>query len=85
MLVLYYRSPSHAILIGVSGESHARIAIETNGQTLYGNGGGSKDKASMGGWHTGVRRHISNFTQWAPGSVAPGVSIDLQGIYLHFV
>lgn len=57
-------SPSHALLVGVSGNSQASFAIETSGEMFYGDGDS--------GWHTGVRRHISNSTHWAPGSIAPG-------------
>ena len=58
-------SPSHALLVGVPGEEHARLAIETSGEILYGDG-------SADGWQTGVRRHISNSTQWGPGEIAAG-------------
>ena len=57
-------TPSHAVLAGVSGEPHARLAVETSGETFYGNG--------TGGFHTGVRQHIAGKDQWDPPAIGPG-------------
>jgi hypothetical protein len=57
---------SHALLVGVSGESQARLAIETSGEMYYGSG------KKAGGFHTGVRQHISNTTAWGPMMIPAG-------------
>ena len=57
----------------MSGRSQASFAIETSGEMFYGDDSG---------WHTGVRRHISNSTLWAPGSIAPG-SHAITALKLH--
>ena len=57
-------TPSHAVLAGVSGEPHARLAVETSGETFYGNGTGE--------FHTGVRQHIAGKALWDPPAIGPG-------------
>ena len=68
-------SAEHPIVIGNSGEAFARLAIESDGSLLWGNGAGPFD--------TTLRRHIARTVLWDPESIAPGGStailMDVDG------
>ena len=68
-------SSEHPIMVGNSGEAFARLAIESDGSLLWGNGAGAFD--------TTLRRHIARTVPWDPESIAPGLStavlVDVAG------
>ena len=47
----------HALMVGQSGEKHARLAIESDGSILFGDDG-------EGAFDTTLRRHISRTVDW---------------------
>ena len=57
---------THALLVGQSGESGARFAIEGSGAMRFADGGSSI------GWHTTIAAQRSNATRWDPPPLAPG-------------
>ena len=59
-------SESKVLTIGQSHETGARLAVEADGTIRYGDGDGPA------GFHTALRRQVSNTTAWDPPSVPAG-------------
>ena len=51
-----YEGSDHPLMIGQSGETHGRLALESDGSLLFGDGAGPFD--------TVLRRHIARSVNW---------------------
>ena len=59
-----FEQSEHPLLVGQSGESHGRLAIEADGSIMWGDGSHNFD--------TVLRRHIARKVDWDPERLEPG-------------
>ena len=62
------RSSTHALLLGLAGESTGRLALESTGEIKWGAGAGAN-------FDTTLQRTISNTNQWDPPPVSPAAPL----------
>ena len=62
------RSSTHALLLGLAGESTGRLALESTGEIKWGAGAGAN-------FDTTLQRTISNTSQWDPPPVSSGAPL----------
>ena len=64
-----FEQSEHPLMIAQAGEANGRLAIESDGSLLFGDGQGPFD--------TTLRRHISRTVAWDPPKIAAGKSATL--------